>query len=162
MNWAWNWYCSISKDLLSTWKRALGPPHPPSPLQINAKIWGSGFFFFFFAAATDRKWETSERGKKQETRKRISEGGNESTVRGKKREKDADALLIKNADASLYRTWLPQMTCRTFSFCCSLCLMMNVQLWPDPVFFFFFELSFIPLHLSCKAKHLFFLFFFKK
>lgn len=115
------------KRLAFNLEESLGTPPSPSPdKRKDMRQWL--FFFLLLLLLQTGSGKQVKGGKKQETRKRISEGGNESTVREKKREKGADALLIKNADASLYRTWLTQMICRTFSFCCSLCLMMNVQL----------------------------------
>lgn len=81
-------FCSISKELLSTWKGALGAPF---------------FFFFgytqryevvafFIFAAADRKWETSEGGEIRN--KEGNQGENASTV-CENREEKGDALLIK-------------------------------------------------------------------
>ncbi len=82
-------FCSISKELLSTWKGALGALFFFGYTQRYEVV------AFFIFAATDRKWETSEGGEiRNKEGNRDSEGEYATTV-CENREEKGDALLIK-------------------------------------------------------------------
>lgn len=146
-------FCKISKELLSTWKGALGALLFFIFLDIlkDMKQWHFSFF-----AATDRKWGNM-RGWRNEKQRRES-----GTVREKmhllcvRNERRRELLLcslkhrcISVSDmAALYDLYLWQIFLLLTLSDDECAALTSPSFW----------LSCIPLHLSCRAKHLFCLF----
>ena len=94
------------------------PPHPQPPLDKRKDMRQWHFLKHFLLLLQTGSGKQVNEGKTR-NKKANQRGRKLIDCAWEKREKGADALLIKKADASVYRTWLPQMICRTFSFCCS-------------------------------------------